>query len=203
MRTYKIIVSLILFINLKIFSAKADDLASSLYLRTQVESLTNLGDNGGSTVSIGGFSLVYFYPLTENLYAGFGYHASFGSSGSAVAIHGMSVQGKYYFYGMGTIQRKSNQFGTNEYRSTQSYYAMSSYTDQSYFLGKDTSASDDNTYIQGKYANVNIGAGADWASNNRFGYNAELGMSLLSMSATSDKYRIRHMYIYGGISYFF
>jgi hypothetical protein len=203
MKNLKFILSLLLLNSLNIHSAKADDLASSLYLRTQVESLTNLGDNGGSTVSIGGFSLIYFYPLTEKLFAGFGYHASFGSSGSAVAIHGMSVQGKYYFYGLGTIQKKSNQLGANEYRSTQSYYAMSSYTDQSYFLGKDTSAADENTYIQGKYANVNIGAGADWATSNRFGYNAELGMSLLSMSATSDKYRIRHMYVYGGISYFF
>lgn len=203
MKFLKILLNCMFFLSFKSTTLFADDLASSIYLRTQVESLTNLGDNGGSTVSIGGFSLVYFYPLTENLFAGFGYHASFGSSGSAVAIHGMSVQGKFYFYGLGTIQKKSNQLGTNEYRSSQSYYAMSSYTDQSYFLGKDTSASDDNTYIQGKYANVNIGGGADWAANNRFGYNAELGMSLLSMSATSDKYRIRHMYVYGGISYFF
>jgi hypothetical protein len=182
--------------------SKAEDM-STLYLRSGFELLQNEGRNGGATTNIGGFNLVYFYPLLSKLFIGLGYASSFDLIAGSVPIDGYSFHGKLYFRGQGTVIETQAKWGTSSYRELQAYYFGASYNYNSYYLGTDPDGLSDREQMTGKYSAVNLYVGADYAINRKFGLNTEFGATLLPLTGSDDRVKIRHLSIMAGLSFYF
>jgi hypothetical protein len=180
-----------------------DENKSVLYLRTCVEMLNNQGTSTGSTTNIGGFNLIYFYPLTPNLFAGFGYGSSFDLGAETLPIAGYSFHGKWYYRGQGTAVSFKENWGSSISRSTRAYYVGAAYVYNTYFLGHDPSSTLPKDNLSGEYSTVNAYTGADFAINNKFSWNAEGGMSILTMAASDNRVKIQTTFLYVGLSYIF
>ncbi len=183
-------------------SAQAE-LANAFYLRTGAELLKNDGTRKGSSTNLGGLNLILFFPIQKTLLVGAGYSASFDITKGSLPIAGYSIHGKWYFKGEGATDRHNDQWGNSSIKSLQSYYAGSAFTYYSYFLGRDTQAADDTVRLEGKYSNLNIYAGADFAIDEKYGWNIEMGTSAMTMAGSDDRVKIKTTFFLAGICYFF
>jgi hypothetical protein len=183
--------------------ALTEDNKSVLYLRTAIELLSNQGTSSGSTTNIGGFNLIYFYPLTPTLFAGFGYGSSFDLSAQTLPIAGYSFHGKWYFRGLGTAVKYNENWGSSEARSTSAYYLGAAYVYNTYYLGHDPASTAPKDNLAGQFSNINTYLGVDYAINRNFSWNIEAGMSLLTMAASDARIKIQSTFINAGLSYIF
>jgi hypothetical protein len=174
-----------------------------LYLRTCFESLSNQGTITGTTTNFGGMSLIYFYPLTAKLFAGFGYASSFDLTAQTLPITGYSFHGKWYFRGQGTTISYKEDWGSSESRPTSAYYVGGAYVYNTYYLGDDPASTAPKDNLSGQYSNINTYVGMDRAINKKFSWNAEGGMSLLTMAASDARVKIQSNFVYIGLSYIF
>lgn len=176
-----------------------------LYLRTVFETLSNQGTiaGAGTATNFGGMNLIYFQPISPVLFAGFGYSSSFDITAKTLPITGYSFHGKWYFRGVGTTVIYKEDWGVSELRPARSYYAGGSYSYNTYYLGHDPASTQPRDNLTGQYSTVNAYVGGDQAINKKFSWNAEGGMSLLTMSASDDRIKVQSTFIYLGLSYIF